>query len=150
MLHTGIHWKERLTYRFEFDPTLFETFLRTLLPTCRPRLLQAAARREWRSNVNHTSGKRGLVVSSVRSGSIILGDAADRLGSAGRQGPRHTWLAVSSTADQRRNQKSVEVGKLGCNQDQSTKFCRLRFWQICVGDRIGIVFESPILVFLMC
>ena len=79
-------------------------------------MLEAAAHSEARSNVNHISGGRGLGVSNVRSGSAILGDSASRLGTAGGGGggARHTWLAVSSTVDQRRNQNLVEFGRPGC------------------------------------
>ena len=49
-------------------------------------MLEAAAPSEARLNINHTTGERGLVVSNVRSGSVILGDAAGRLGTAGRVG----------------------------------------------------------------
>ena len=114
---------------------------------CRPRLLADGVRREEASNVTNTSGKRGrgVMVSGwwVRSGSAMLGDVDDRLGTAeggdidvkwtgcsGNTEPHlplgialgHMWLAVSSAADQRRNQNSVGVGKLGYNQDQSIKF----------------------------
>ena len=58
-------------------------------------------------------------MSSDRSGSAVLGNAAGRLGAAGREGARHTGLADSSTADQRRHQNSVEFGKPGCDRGQS-------------------------------
>ena len=62
------------------------SFLEVLLSMCRPRLLPAV-RGEGRSNVTHTSGKRGVVVSGDRSGSAVLGDATDGLDTAGREGP---------------------------------------------------------------
>ena len=46
----------------------------------------AAARNEGRSSVTHTPGKRGAAVSSGRSGSDVLSDAAGKLGTAGREG----------------------------------------------------------------
>ena len=52
-------------------------------------MLEAAARSEERSNVNHMSRKREVVVNGVRSGSAMLGNAAGRLGTAGREGPPH-------------------------------------------------------------
>ena len=56
------------------------------LPTCRPRLLSDGARRDRKSNITYTSGKRGGVVCSDGSVSAVLDDATGRLGTAGRKG----------------------------------------------------------------
>ena len=55
---------------------------------------------------------------------------------AGGGGVRHTWLAVSSTADQRRNKNLVEFGKPSC-----VKTSGLYFVDFDSGWRVlGIVF----------
>ena len=47
---------------------------------------QQGGRWEGKSNVTHTSGKRGVVMCSDRSVSAMLGDAIGMLGTAGREG----------------------------------------------------------------
>ena len=58
-------------------------------------MLEAAASSEGMSNVSRISGRRGMMVSSVRYGSAILGNAAGRLGSgAGRGDATRGWLSM--------------------------------------------------------